>query len=43
MKNNWQGVWQNKVYDSENIKLSKLIEIDGFDSGFTGYTEQGLR
>ncbi|MDA9337361.1 class I SAM-dependent methyltransferase [Planktomarina temperata] len=40
MTNKWRKIWGNKVCDNENIELSELIKLDGFDSGFTGYSEQ---
>lgn len=40
MTNKWKKIWSDKVYNNENIELSELIELDGFDTGFTGFTEQ---
>lgn len=39
MTGKWKKIWDNKNCNLENIELTKLIELDGFDSGLSGYTE----
>lgn len=40
MTNKWKKIWNDKVCHNEDVELSELIKLDGFDSGFTGYSDQ---